>query len=103
MAALVGQIDIDIVTAAWEAALDTPWDGPDVWVHGDVTSTNLLVADGRLAAVIDFGCRAVGDPPVTWLSTGRSSTAKAAERFANTSGSTTAPGHAAAAGHSGRR
>ena len=70
MAALAGQIDIDVVTAAWEAALDTRWDGPDVWVHGDVTSTNLLVVDGRLAAVIDFGCCAVGDPAcdlaITW-------------------------------------
>jgi aminoglycoside phosphotransferase (APT) family kinase protein len=70
IAALGGQIDIGVVTAAWEAALDTPWDGPDVWVHGDVTSTNLLVADGRLAAVIDFGCCAVGDPAcdlaITW-------------------------------------
>jgi len=33
-----------------------------VWVHGDVTATNLLVADGRLAGVLDFGCVAVGDP-----------------------------------------
>jgi aminoglycoside phosphotransferase (APT) family kinase protein len=33
-----------------------------VWVHGDVTASNLLVRDGRLAAVIDFGCCAVGDP-----------------------------------------
>lgn len=70
MAALAGEIDIDVVTAAWEAALDTRWNGPDVWVHGDVTSTNLLVVDGRLAAVIDFGCCAVGDPAcdlaITW-------------------------------------
>lgn len=69
-AALAGQIDPQAVTAAWEAALDAPWRGPDVWVHGDVTSTNLLVADGRLAAVIDFGCCAVGDPAcdlaITW-------------------------------------
>ena len=38
------------------------WTGPPVWVHGDVTASNLLVLDGRLAAVIDFGCAAVGDP-----------------------------------------
>ena len=62
MAALAGEIDLHAVTAAWQAALDAPWHGPDVWVHGDVTSTNLLVAEGRLAAVIDFGCCAVGDP-----------------------------------------
>jgi len=70
MAALTGQIDRHAVAAAWEAALSAPWHGPDVWVHGDVTSTNLLVAQGRLAAVIDFGCCAVGDPAcdlaITW-------------------------------------
>jgi aminoglycoside phosphotransferase (APT) family kinase protein len=33
-----------------------------VWVHGDVVESNLLVAEGRLRAVIDFGCAAVGDP-----------------------------------------
>jgi aminoglycoside phosphotransferase (APT) family kinase protein len=36
--------------------------GPSVWVHGDVTGSNLLVVNGRLSAVIDFGCSAVGDP-----------------------------------------
>lgn len=70
LAALTGQIDTDVTAVAWEAALDSRWPGPDVWVHGDVTSTNLLVIDGRLAAVIDFGCCAVGDPAcdltITW-------------------------------------
>ena len=33
-----------------------------MWVHGDVAVDNLLVLDGRLGAVIDFGCSAVGDP-----------------------------------------
>ena len=37
-------------------------DQPPVWVHGDVSSGNLLIRDGRLAAVIDFGSSAVGDP-----------------------------------------
>jgi len=31
-------------------------------VHGDVTNSNLLVTNGRLCAVLDFGCSAVGDP-----------------------------------------
>ncbi len=38
------------------------WDRPDVWVHGDLLPGNLLVADGRLSAVIDFGGLNVGDP-----------------------------------------
>jgi aminoglycoside phosphotransferase (APT) family kinase protein len=56
--------DIDAVTASqvWEAALASAWHSPPVWVHGDVAPSNLLVMDGQLAAVIDFGCSAVGDP-----------------------------------------
>ncbi len=51
------------VTAAWEAAVGAPeWTGPSVWVHGDLHSHNLLAVDGRLSAVIDFGCLGVGDP-----------------------------------------
>jgi aminoglycoside phosphotransferase (APT) family kinase protein len=33
-----------------------------VWFHGDVAVGNLLVSDGRLGAVIDFGTSGVGDP-----------------------------------------
>jgi aminoglycoside phosphotransferase (APT) family kinase protein len=40
----------------------SPWDGQEVWVHGDLLPGNLLVVDGRLSAVIDFGCLNVGDP-----------------------------------------
>ena len=39
-----------------------PWDGEEVWVHGDLLPGNLLVVDGRLSAVIDFGGLNVGDP-----------------------------------------
>jgi aminoglycoside phosphotransferase (APT) family kinase protein len=45
-----------------DEALATEWDGPPVWFHGDVATGNLLVRDGRLAAVIDFGSSGVGDP-----------------------------------------
>ena len=63
IAALDGMVDVAAVTAAWEAALVAlAWDGPRVWVHGDLLETNLLARDGRLSAVIDFGCLAVGDP-----------------------------------------
>jgi len=55
-------IDTDTATAAWEAALDATWHGSPVWLHGDVTAANLLVTEGRLCAVIDFGCSGVGDP-----------------------------------------
>ncbi|MFT4280694.1 phosphotransferase [Microbacterium sp.] len=39
-----------------------PWRGAPVWVHGDVHPGNLLVAEGRLSAVLDFGDVCAGDP-----------------------------------------
>lgn len=60
--ALEGHIDTHAATEVWQTALDATWHGPPVWVHGDVAVGNLLVKDGRLSAVIDFGCSAVGDP-----------------------------------------
>ena len=55
-------IDVAGATEVWDAAVATKWEQPPVWVHGDITGTNLLVKHGRLRAVIDFGCSAVGDP-----------------------------------------
>lgn len=61
--ALAASLDTGAVTARWESAVATTWDRPPVWVHGDVSASNLLVGDdGPLRAVIDFGCSAVGDP-----------------------------------------
>lgn len=46
-----------------EESVNAPvWDGPEVWVHGDLLPGNLIVVDGRLSAVIDFGGLNVGDP-----------------------------------------
>jgi aminoglycoside phosphotransferase (APT) family kinase protein len=36
----------------------------DVWIHADLMPGNLLVRDGRLAAVIDCEGLCVGDPSV---------------------------------------
>lgn len=56
-------IDGPAVTAAWEDALKSPaWDGACEWIHSDLVPPNLLVKDGRLCAVIDFGATGVGDP-----------------------------------------
>ena len=62
LAALERTVDTGVALAAWEAALGAKWDGPPVWFHGDVAPGNLLVKDGRLGAVIDFGTSGVGDP-----------------------------------------
>jgi aminoglycoside phosphotransferase (APT) family kinase protein len=61
--ALQGVIDARATTAAWEESLRAqPWESPPVWTHGDLLPTNVLVADGRLSAVIDFGAVGAGDP-----------------------------------------
>lgn len=58
-----GLIDTEAATTAWAADLAAPaWTEVPVWIHGDLCPGNLLVADGRLAAVIDFGGLALGDP-----------------------------------------
>ncbi len=63
VASLDTMLDADAVTAAWEAALHTPaWQGPPVWIHGDLSPGNLLLVQGRLSGVIDFGGLGVGDP-----------------------------------------
>ncbi|MDP9331703.1 MAG: aminoglycoside phosphotransferase family protein [Actinomycetota bacterium] len=59
---LADEINRDAAAEVWEAAVASRWDRSPVWVHGDVAAPNLLVAGGRLRAVIDFGCAAVGDP-----------------------------------------
>jgi aminoglycoside phosphotransferase (APT) family kinase protein len=63
IAALGPTIDAAAATAAWEAALRAPeWGRSPVWIHGDLDARNLLAKDGRITAVIDWGCLGVGDP-----------------------------------------
>ncbi|ANT50845.1 aminoglycoside phosphotransferase family protein [Mesorhizobium amorphae] len=62
LSALTGCIDTATAQEVWASALGSEWQRPPVWVHGDVASGNLLVEDGSLCGVIDFGSSAVGDP-----------------------------------------
>lgn len=60
-------LDLDAASALWEEALRVPGAaevGPDRWYHGDLVAENLLVADGRLTAVLDFGSLSIGDPTI---------------------------------------
>ena len=55
-------IDADQARSLWQRAINSKWEKDPVWVHGDVSSGNILVKDNKLAAVIDFGCMGIGDP-----------------------------------------
>jgi aminoglycoside phosphotransferase (APT) family kinase protein len=62
-AALQDSLDVRPVLAAWEAAVAVPvWPGPPVWMHGDLHPANMLVSNGQLTGIIDFGLLGVGDP-----------------------------------------
>ena len=68
IAQLGDRIDGDATLRSWEESLNaSAWDGEEVWVHGDLLPGNLLVVDGRLSAVIDFGGLNVGDPACNLL------------------------------------
>ena len=60
--ALSGHIDTELAAEVWQAALEATWRGVAVWFRGDAQPGNLLLADGRLSAVLDFGTCGVGDP-----------------------------------------
>lgn len=62
LAMLQDRIDTTAAEKIWARALASNWQYPPVWVHGDVSPGNLLVEDGKLCAVIDFGSSAIGDP-----------------------------------------
>ena len=61
-------LDLDLAACerAWDEAMALPGEevGAPHWLHGDLLAENLLVRNGRLAAVLDFGGLAVGDPTV---------------------------------------
>lgn len=60
------------ILALWDRLVVTPrFSGPPVWIHGDLHPGNLLIHDGALSAVIDFGDVTCGDPAtdlsVMWM------------------------------------
>ncbi|MFF2089866.1 aminoglycoside phosphotransferase family protein [Paenibacillus sp. NPDC058174] len=59
---LSGLYDKQLLTEIWELALATTCQSAPVWLHGDIAVGNLLVQNGRLSGVIDFGTMGVGDP-----------------------------------------
>lgn len=60
-------VDLDAALLVWQQSMALP-DSESTptpkWLHGDLLAENLLVNGDRLAALLDFGGLAVGDPTV---------------------------------------
>lgn len=68
IAFLRGKFNTDLMIEVWNCFLEAPaWSDPPCWIHGDLIPTNLLIQNGRLSAVIDFGGLGVGDPACDFL------------------------------------
>ena len=60
-----GDAAVEGLLAVWDAGLHAAaWDRSPRWFHGDLMDGNLLIRDGRLTGVIDWGSLAAGDPAV---------------------------------------
>jgi aminoglycoside phosphotransferase (APT) family kinase protein len=69
---LAGQVDRAAALGLWEDTLAAPvFAGPPLWLHGDPHPANILVRDGRVTGIIDFGDITAGDPAsdlsVAWM------------------------------------
>ncbi len=54
---------VEQIIAIWnESCQAAVWDDRPVWIHADLLRSNLLLNEGRLAAVLDFGSAGIGDP-----------------------------------------
>lgn len=59
---LDGRADADRLRRLWQMAVEADvYDGPPIWIHGDVHPGNVIVRDGQIVSVIDFGDLTSGD------------------------------------------
>ncbi|QUQ71942.1 aminoglycoside phosphotransferase family protein [Kutzneria sp. CA-103260] len=72
----------DSAREVWEKAVAAPaWSGAPVWLHADLHPANVVVRDGTLAGVIDFGEMCGGDPATDLAAAWVLLPAGAADRF----------------------
>jgi aminoglycoside phosphotransferase (APT) family kinase protein len=57
-------VDTEKCLEIWNRATASEWTKEPVWIHGDIAPGNLLVKNGKLSSVIDFGIMGVGDPAI---------------------------------------
>jgi aminoglycoside phosphotransferase (APT) family kinase protein len=62
MARLTTQTElITPIKTSWQRSLMAPIDRPSTWIHGDLHARNILVEDGKISGVIDWGDMTSGD------------------------------------------
>jgi aminoglycoside phosphotransferase (APT) family kinase protein len=60
-----GHPSADDALAVWQKAAAAPvWQGAPQFLHGDLHPANVIVRDGGLAGVVDFGDMGAGDPAI---------------------------------------
>jgi aminoglycoside phosphotransferase (APT) family kinase protein len=69
---MVTDDEADVAADVWTRGLSAaPWNGPPLWIHGDLHPANLVALGSRLVGIIDFGDVTAGDPAydlaVAWL------------------------------------
>ena len=71
IASLTDIINTDKAMTLWKSACRTTWNRPSVWIHGDLAVGNMVLLDGCLSGIIDFGGMALGDPAcdlvIAWI------------------------------------
>ena len=83
IAELAEIIDAAKALSLWDKACTTKWNKPPIWIHGDFAIGNMLIDQGKLSAIIDFGGTAVGDPACDLVIAWTYFSAKAREIFIN--------------------
>jgi aminoglycoside phosphotransferase (APT) family kinase protein len=80
---VVGSSDVAAdVRCEWEQAIAAPaWADAPVWLHGDLHPANVVVSNGMLSGVIDFGEMCGGDPATDLAAAWLLLPAGAASRF----------------------
>ncbi|MFD3685365.1 aminoglycoside phosphotransferase family protein [Nocardiopsis sp. NPDC058631] len=74
--------DISRMREVWSDAVAAPvWNRPPVWLHSDLHPANVVVSEGTLAGVIDFGDLSCGDPAIDLAAAWLLLPSGAAERF----------------------
>jgi aminoglycoside phosphotransferase (APT) family kinase protein len=61
LAAMSGSIITTDTYRVWQAALAAPIDVGPTWLHGDLHARNVIVNEGRITGIIDWGDISAGD------------------------------------------